>query len=101
MRSSKDVTHCEYFAVYVDGLAICMKDPQAFCDTLKEKFRLKLKEVGPLSYHLGCGYTRDEDGTHVADPSKYVDNILSPMRKSLGRSQRRPRHHYMQEIIQR
>ena len=37
MRSSKDGTHYEYIAVYVDDLAICMKDPQALCDTLKEK----------------------------------------------------------------
>ena len=60
MRSSKDGTHCEYIAVYVDGLAISMTDPQAFCDTLKKKYKLKLKRVGPLRCHLGCGYTRDE-----------------------------------------
>ena len=54
MRFSKDGTHYEYIAVYVDDLAICMKDPQAFCDTLKEKYKLKVKGIGPLSYHLGC-----------------------------------------------
>ena len=63
MRSSTDGTQYEYRAVYVDDLAIYMKDPQAFSDTLKEKYKLKLKGVGPLSYHLGCRYTRDEDGT--------------------------------------
>ena len=36
MKSSKDDNHYEYIAVYVDDLAICMKDPRAFCDTLKE-----------------------------------------------------------------
>ena len=30
MRSTKDGTHYEYIAVYVDDLAICMKDPQVF-----------------------------------------------------------------------
>ena len=70
-----------------------MKDPQAFCDTLKEKYNLKLKGVGPLSYHLGCGYTRDEDGTLVADPRNMLTRFMSPMRKYLGRSQRRPEHH--------
>ena len=35
MKSSKDGSHYEYIAVYVDDLAICMKDPKAFCDTLK------------------------------------------------------------------
>ena len=52
MRSSKDGTHYEYIAVYVDDSAICMKDPQAFCDTLKQKYKLRLKGVGPLSYDL-------------------------------------------------
>ena len=36
MRSSKDGTHYEYIAVYVDDLAVCMQDPQAICDTLKK-----------------------------------------------------------------
>ena len=39
---------------YVDDIAICVKDPQAFCDTLNEVYKLKLKDVEPQSYHLGC-----------------------------------------------
>ena len=58
------------FVHFLCDLAICMKDPKSFCDTLNEKYKLKLKGVGPISYHLGCGYTRDEDGTLVADPRK-------------------------------
>ena len=38
VKLSKDGTHYEYIAVYVDDTAICMKDPQAFCDTLMEKY---------------------------------------------------------------
>ena len=49
MKSSKDDNNYEYNAVYVDDLAICMKDPKDFCDTLKEKYKLKLKGVGPIS----------------------------------------------------
>ena len=30
MKSSKDASHYEYIAVYVDDLAICMKDPKSF-----------------------------------------------------------------------
>ena len=77
-------THYEYIAVYVDDLVICMQDPQEFCDTLKEKYKLKLKCVGSLSYHLGCGYTRDEDGTLVADPREYVGQILESYEKMSG-----------------
>ena len=84
MKSSKYGSHYEYIAVYVDDLAICMKDPKAFCDTLKEKYKLKLKGVGPINYHLGCGYTRDEDGTLVADPRKYVEKILESYEKTFG-----------------
>ena len=36
--------------------------------------KLQLKEVGQINYHLGCVYARDEDGTLVADPRKYVEN---------------------------
>ena len=84
MKSSKDGSHYEYIAVYVDDLAICMKDPKSFCDTLKEKYKLKLKGVGPINYHLGCGYTRDEDGTLVADPRKYAEKILEYYEKTFG-----------------
>ena len=52
MKSSKDDKNYEYIAVCVDDLAISMKDPKAFCDTLKENYKLKLKGVGPISYHL-------------------------------------------------
>ena len=52
VKSSKDGSHYEYIAVYFDDLAICMKDPKSFCDTLKEKYKLKLKGVGPINYHL-------------------------------------------------
>ena len=84
MKSSKDGSHYEYIAVYVDDLAICMKDPTSFCDTLKEKYKLKLKGVSPINYHLGFGYTRDEDGTLVADPRKYVEKILESYEMTFG-----------------
>ena len=70
-----------------------MRDPQALCDTLKEKYKLKLKGVGPISYHLGCGYTRDEDGTLVAEPRKYVEKSLNHMNLCLVVNQWRPEHH--------
>ena len=92
MKSSKHDNHYEYIAVYVDDQPICMKDPKAFCDTLKEKYSLKLKGVGPISYHLRCGYTRDEDGTLVADPRKYVEKMLESYEKCLVVNQRRPEH---------
>ena len=61
MRPEPGGTCYEYIAVYVDDLAIAAKDPQAFCNELKEKYNLKLKGVGPLEYHLGCTYKKDPD----------------------------------------
>ena len=55
---------------------------------LKEEYKLKLKSIGPLSYHLHSGYTRDEDGTLVADPRKYVDKILESYEKMLEITQK-------------
>ena len=63
MRPEPGGTCYEYIAVYVDDLAIPAKDPQAFCNELKEKYNLKLKGVGSLEYHLGCTYKKDPDGT--------------------------------------
>ena len=61
VKYSKDGSHYEHMAVYVDDLVICMKDTKFFCDILKEKYKLKLREVAQTNYHLGCGYTKDED----------------------------------------
>ena len=92
MRSSKDDTHYEYTAVYVDDPAICMQDPQAFCDTLKEIYKLKLKDIGPLSYDHGYGYNRDADGHLLQIQGNMLTTYLSPMKKCLGRNQRSPEH---------
>ena len=76
MRPEPGGTCYEYIAVYVDDLAIAAKDPQTFCNELKEKYNLKLKGVGPLEYHLGCTYKKDPDETLAADPRRYVNKIL-------------------------
>ena len=70
-------------------------------DPLKERYKLKLKGVGPINYHLGCGYTRNEVGTLVADPRKYVEKILKSYEKPLEKNQGRPRHLWWEEITQR
>ena len=91
MECSKDDNHYDYIVVYVEYLAILMKVPKVFCDTLKEIYKLKLKRVGPINYHLGCGYTRDEDGTLAADPRKYVEEILESYEKMFGSKPRQTR----------
>jgi hypothetical protein len=50
-------------AVYVDDLAIAMKHPKEFMDDLGNKHKLKLKGTGPVTFHLGMDFTRDDAGT--------------------------------------
>ena len=54
--------HYEYICIWVDDLAMAMKNPQAFVDELKSRFGYKLKGVGAISYHLGANFYRDPDG---------------------------------------
>lgn len=63
MRLSQDHDVYEYVAVYVDNLAIAMKDPTPFVTTLEEKYKFKLKGTGPIEFHLGCDFVRDKDDT--------------------------------------
>ncbi|KAL7579874.1 hypothetical protein ACA910_004884 [Epithemia clementina (nom. ined.)] len=76
IKKASDWSCYEYIAVYVDDLAIASKDPEAICQTLKEKYNFKLKGDGPIDFHLGCHYKRDPDGTLVADPRKYVEKMM-------------------------
>ena len=91
MRPEPGGTCYEYIAVYVDDLAIAAKDPQAFCNELKEKYNLKLKGVGPLEYHLGCTYKKDPDGTRAADPRRYINKILESYERMFKEKPRKSR----------
>ncbi len=61
MRECHD--YYEYVCVYVDDLAIAMREPQVFIDALITMYGYNLKGVGPMSYHLGADIYRDTDGT--------------------------------------
>jgi hypothetical protein len=67
----------EYVGVYVDDLAIAMKDPQALIDLLMHTHKFKLKGTGEIKFHLGCDFFRDEDGTLCMAPHKYIDKNRS------------------------
>jgi hypothetical protein len=45
-------THHEYICVYVDNLAVMMKEPSAFFAELKER-KYKLKGIREISCHPG------------------------------------------------
>jgi Reverse transcriptase (RNA-dependent DNA polymerase) len=74
MRESNNLY--EYIAVYVDELLIAARNPKAIVRKLEEQHKFKLKGVGPLTYHLGCDYFRDQDGTLCFGPKKYITKMM-------------------------
>ena len=91
IRPSKDKSCYEMVAVYVDDLAIGMKDPEAFLSILIDKYKFKLKGSGPISFHLGCDFERDEDGTLCMVPRQYIERIVAQYERMFGS---KPRTHY-------
>ena len=75
MRPNGDIY--EYVAVYVDDLAFAVDNPQQFVDNLCHKHNFKLKGTGPIDYHLGANFSRDNDGILCMSPKKYITEWLA------------------------
>jgi len=82
MRAQGD--HYEYIAVYVDDLAIASKDPGKIIDFLTKVKAFKLKGTGPISYHLGCDFFRDDEGILCMAPRKYIEKMSSSYEHMFG-----------------
>ncbi len=83
LRENGDVY--DYVAVYVDDLAFAMKDPGSLAETLQKKHKFKLKGTGELTFHLGADFRRDDDGTLVMTPTKYItERLVSWYEKIFG-----------------
>ncbi len=76
MRKASCGLKYEYIAIYVDDLLIASDKPSKILELLKSSYKFKIKGEGPLTYHLGCDYHLDPDGTLVALPKKYINKIL-------------------------
>jgi hypothetical protein len=63
----------EYIVVYVDDIMIAAKSRAEIIQVLQTEHKLKIKGLGSLKYHLGCGYFCDGDGTLCFGPQKYID----------------------------
>ena len=82
--------HYEYIASYVDDLYIVAKDPLHIIKQLEGIHKYKLKGTGPISYHLGCDYFEDEDGTMAYAPRKYIKKLINDYESMFGS---KPRHY--------
>jgi hypothetical protein len=49
----RKVNTYEYVTVYVDDLAIAMKDPKEITDILERKHKFKIKGTGPFPFGHG------------------------------------------------
>ena len=68
----------------MDDLAIAMKDPKEFIDILEKKYKFKTKGSGPISFHLGMDFHRDNDGTLCVTSLEYIKKMISNYEKTFG-----------------
>jgi hypothetical protein len=70
--------------VYVNDLLIAARIPKEIVQKIEEQHKFKLKEVGPLTYHSGCDFFRDQDGTLCFGPRKYITMIMDHFKNMYG-----------------
>jgi hypothetical protein len=58
--------------------------PNKIIKVIKENNKFKLKGVGSLTYHLGCDYFRDKDGTLCYGPRKYISKMIGQLENMFG-----------------
>ena len=87
MRPAGD--HYEYIGVYVDDLLIISKNPKAISDALMDKYKFKLKGTGPITFHLGCDFVRDDDGKLCYQPKKYIEKMVDNYERIFGEKPRK------------
>lgn len=85
MRARED-SYYEYIAVYVDDLAIAAKDPASIIKELRTKHKFKIKGDGPITYHLGMDFDRDEHGIMCIKPKKYIDKMIETYTRTFGKA---------------
>ena len=70
----------ENIAIYVEDLLVGSEKPPQIIQDLLEKF--KIKDDGPLEYHLGYDYKPDKDGTLATQPKNTSTRYLNHTRKN-------------------
>ena len=71
-------------ACYVDDLLIASRNAKSITDALMVEHKFKLKGTGPVSFHLGCDFFRDEDGVLCFAPRKYIEKMLANYKRICG-----------------
>ena len=50
----------------------------------EKKYQFKIKEAGPLEFHLGADFFRDDEGILCMAPQKYTDRLAATYEKMFG-----------------
>jgi hypothetical protein len=66
-----------------------MLDPKSFTDTLQKKYNFKLKGTGPIDFHLGQSFSRNEDGEMEISAKRYVDKMMDTYVQLYGEKPRK------------
>ena len=83
MREAGD--HYEYIASYVDDLLIASKQPQTIIDALEgTPHSFKLKGTGPVEFHLGCDFFRDENNVLCVGPKTHIERLSLQYKSMFG-----------------
>ena len=53
-------------------------------DVLETKHSFKLKGTGPIEFHLGCDFFRDEEGILCMAPKKYIEKMIMSYETMFG-----------------
>jgi hypothetical protein len=75
----------EYIAVYVDDIAFALKEPDPFVTILRNKYGFKIKDAGPLTFHLGADFYRDQEGVLCMAPEKYIERLIQSYEQMFGK----------------
>lgn len=59
-------------------------DPKSIVNTLKDDYNFKLKGTGPVMFHLGMDFYRDEDGVLCIAPRKHIDKMIGTYERMFG-----------------
>jgi hypothetical protein len=73
----------KYIGVYDDDLAIASAGPKSIIRTLETTYKLQSTGVGSITFHLGCNFNRDKDGTLLYGPKSYVEQMIVGYKKNL------------------
>jgi hypothetical protein len=65
-----------------DDLEIASRSPNEIIQELLTTYKFKLKGTGPMTYHLGCDFTRD--GDDVVDSSMIPHSQLNKRHMALS-----------------